>query len=98
MQRQALSFDPWKQYSVVQDIDEQDTQPLPIIRLAPPTPAMMQENRARFRQLKAVSEASGVRFLFVYLWIERGRHIFRQPDVVPRITRALYQLEEQGLL
>jgi hypothetical protein len=59
---------------------------------------MLRQNRERFRQLKALSDASGVRFLFVYLYIERGRHMVRQADVVPRIIRALYQLDEEGLL
>ncbi|MBV9688788.1 MAG: hypothetical protein JO202_03650 [Ktedonobacteraceae bacterium] len=98
MKKKPPPFEPWCSYPEGHDIYEQNTQPLAVIPPALPTPAMLWQNRERFRQLKALSDASGVRFLFVYLYIERGRHLVRQGDVVPRITRALYQLEEQGLL
>jgi hypothetical protein len=76
----------------------QPTQPLPMLRPALATPAVLQQSRERFRQLKPLSEASGVRFLVVYLYMERGRPLVSHPTAVPRITRALYQLEEEGHL
>ena len=45
-------------------MDMEDTQPLPIICL----PYHRQETpQERYRRLKAISDATGVRFLFVYL-------------------------------
>ncbi len=51
-------------------IDQQDTQPLPII----PRVRYQQETpQERYRRLKAFSDRTGVRLLFVYLREERMR-------------------------
>ena len=51
--------------------DTQDTQPLPLIRL----PYRAQETaQERYRRLKAISDATGVRLLFVYL-ADDGRQV-----------------------
>jgi len=53
-------------------ISEQDTQPLPVIRLHAQPEAMVQEApQAKYRRLKALSDATGVRLLFVYLCDQR---------------------------
>lgn len=49
-------------------IDDQDTQPLSIIRFGNVFTATSHE---RFRRLKQVSDTTGVRFLFVYLIDQR---------------------------
>jgi hypothetical protein len=47
---------------------DQQTQLLPIIRRAHQSPVITQEtSEQRFRRLKAISDATGMRLLFVYL-------------------------------
>lgn len=54
-------------------IEDQDTQPLPIVRVRS---AFTETSQERFRRLKAVSDATGVRLLFVYLIDERSQQTF----------------------
>lgn len=54
-------------------LEEQDTQPLPILRLQQHPQELP---AARFRRLKAISDRTGVRLLFVYLSDEyRRQHL-----------------------
>lgn len=51
-------------------LHEQDTQPLPIIHLSYHQNETQQE---RYQRLKAFSDATGIRFLFVYRFDEQLR-------------------------
>ena len=51
-------------------IHEQDTQPLPVIPLSHDQHETQQE---RYRRLKAFSDVTGIRFLFVYRFDEQLR-------------------------
>ncbi|MBV9691510.1 MAG: hypothetical protein JO202_17555 [Ktedonobacteraceae bacterium] len=68
MKKQSPVFEPWCSYPENHEMYDQQTQPLPIIRLALDSPATTQEtSQQRFRRLKAISDATGTRLLFVYL-------------------------------
>jgi hypothetical protein len=76
-------------------IDKQDTQPLPIIRLPFQPEATFQETpEVKYRRLKALSDATEVRFLFVYLSDQRQR--LRSTNMPSRTTRTLSHLPATG--
>lgn len=68
MKKQSPVFEPWCRCPANHEIYDQHTQPLPLIRLAHHSPVVTQEtSEQRFRRLKALSDATGTRLLFVYL-------------------------------
>jgi hypothetical protein len=76
-------------------IDKQDIQPLPVMRLPSQPEAMVPETpEVKYRRLKTISEATGVRFLFVYLSDQR-QHL-RSTNMPSRTTRALSNLPTTG--
>ncbi len=76
-------------------ISDQDTQPLPVIRLHAHLEAMLQETpQAKYRRLKALSDATGVRFLFVYL--SDQRHHLRATNMQSQTIGASYNIPTSG--
>jgi len=61
---QRQNFEPWRRYPQSHEMYNQDTQPLPAICFPRP---VQETSTERFRRLKATSDATGVRLLFVYL-------------------------------
>ncbi|MBV9690895.1 MAG: hypothetical protein JO202_14450 [Ktedonobacteraceae bacterium] len=72
---------------------EQDTMPIPVIPHLRPN---FDERQARYRWLKALSDASGVRLLFVYLCLERGQ-LVGGCEMVLRITGAIDALKNSRI-
>jgi hypothetical protein len=71
-------------------IDELDTMPLPVIRMVRSTPATFTQKQELYQRLKALSDASGVRLLFVYR-LNRGQRV-REPHALQRLNKALASL------
>jgi len=62
--KQPAPLEPWSPYRAGQELHMQPTQPLPVLH----TSSAVQETcQQRYRRLKALSDATGQRLLFVYL-------------------------------
>jgi len=76
-------------------ISEQDTQPLPVIHLRSRPEVIVQETpQAKYRRLKALSDATGVRLLFVYL--SDQRHHRRATNMQSQTIGASYNIPTSG--
>ncbi|MBV9691819.1 MAG: hypothetical protein JO202_19140 [Ktedonobacteraceae bacterium] len=67
--KQQPLFEPWSRYAEDHEIHDQQTQPLPVTHVTHPPQETLEQ---RYRRLKALSDATGIRFLFVYLH-DQGR-------------------------
>jgi hypothetical protein len=68
-QGQRPRFEPRCRYPQRHEMHTQETQPLAVLSFPRP---VQETSTQRFRRLKAISDATGVRLLFVYLR-EQGR-------------------------
>ncbi len=77
----------------IKKMHEQDTMPIPLMPHLRPN---FHETQTRYRWLKALSDASGVRLLFVYLCLERGQ-LAGGGEMALRITRAIDALKNSRI-